>query len=203
MDYERKYEYLAERLQPHLMGDELTQVRLAYEVAEAAHEGQMRDEGTPYILHPVRVAVSLVDELEIYSPRLVSSALLHDVIEDSPITRRQIAELFGDDVAEIVWLLTKFDDVSLPAYLSAIEAASDTGAAIVKLCDRLDNLRFLAHSPRAEKKRRYIHTTEAFYLSMAARTNKYLYDELSRWLEEARNHVRAEAGGRGSGISDL
>ena len=203
MDYERTYEYLAERLQPHLTDDELTQVRLAYEMAEAAHEGQMRDEGTPYILHPVRVAVSLVDELEIYSPRLVSSALLHDVIEDSPITRQQIAELFGEDVAEIVWLLTKFDDVSLPAYLNAIEAASDTGAAIVKLCDRLDNLRFLAHSPRAEKKRRYIHTTEAFYLPMAARTNKYLFDELSRWLEEARNHVRAGAGGRGTGISDL
>ena len=190
MDYERTYEYLAERLQPHLSEDELTVVRLAYEVAEGAHEGQMRDEGTPYILHPVRVAVSLVDELEIHSPRLISSALLHDVIEDSPLTRQQIAELFGEDVAEIVWLLTKFDDVSLPAYLNAIEAASDAGAAIVKLCDRLDNLRFLAHSPRAEKKRRYIHTTEAFYLPMAARTNKYLYDELSRWLEEARNHVK-------------
>ncbi|HKP86811.1 MAG TPA: HD domain-containing protein, partial [Blastocatellia bacterium] len=88
MTYERTYEYLAERLQPHLTDDELTQVRLAYEIAEAAHEGQMRDEGTPYIVHPLRVAVSLVDELEIYSPRLVSSALLHDVIEDSPLTRR-------------------------------------------------------------------------------------------------------------------
>lgn len=191
MTYERTYEYLAERLQPHLSDDEITQVRLAYEMAEAAHEGQMRDEGTPYIVHPVRVAVSLVDELEIYSPRLVSGALLHDVIEDSPITRQQIAELFGEEVARIVWLLTKFDDVSLPAYLNAIEAASHTGAAIVKLCDRLDNLRFLAHSPRVEKKRRYIRTTEAFYLPMAARTNKYLYDEISRWLEEARNHVKA------------
>ena len=190
MTYERTYEYLAERLQPHLADDELTQVRLAYEIAESAHEGQMRDEGTPYIVHPVRVAVSLVDELEIYSPRLVSSALLHDVIEDSPVTRRQIAEMFGEEIAEIVWLLTKFDDVSLPAYLAAIEAASDTGAAIVKLCDRLDNLRFLAHSPKAEKKRRYIRTTTDYYLPMAARTNKYLYDEISRWLEEARNHVK-------------
>ena len=190
MTYERTYEYLAERLQPHLADDELTQVRLAYEIAEAAHEGQMRDEGTPYIVHPVRVAVSLVDELEIYSPRLVSSALLHDVIEDSPLTRRQIAEMFGEEIAEIVWLLTKFDDVSLPAYLAAIEAASETGAAIVKLCDRLDNLRFLAHSPKAEKKRRYIRTTTDYYLPMAARTNKYLYDEISRWLEEARNHVK-------------
>jgi GTP diphosphokinase / guanosine-3',5'-bis(diphosphate) 3'-diphosphatase len=200
MTYERTYEYLAERLQPHLADDELTQVRLAYEIAEAAHKDQMRDEGTPYIVHPVRVAVSLVDELEIYSPRLVSSALLHDVIEDSPLTRRQIAEMFGEEIAEIVWLLTKFEDVSLPAYLAAIEAASDTGAAIVKLCDRLDNLRFLAHSPRAEKKRRYIRTTTDYYLPLAARTNKYLYDEISRWLEEARNHVRAgvrEAGGQG------
>lgn len=194
MTYERTYEYLAERLQPHLTEDELTQVRLAYEIAEAAHDGQMRDEGTPYIVHPVRVAVSLVDELEIYSPRLVSSALLHDVIEDSPITRRQIAEMFGEEIAEIVWLLTKFDDVSLPAYLAAIEAASETGAALVKLCDRLDNLRFLAHSPKAEKKRRYIRTTTDYYLPMAARTNKYLYDEISRWLEEARNHVRSGAG---------
>jgi (p)ppGpp synthase/HD superfamily hydrolase len=191
MTYERTYEYLAERLQPHLTEDEMTEVRLAYELAEASHAGQMRDEGTPYILHPVRVAVSLVDELEIYSPRLVASALLHDVIEDSPVTRQQIAEMFGEETAEIVWLLTKFDDVSLPAYLNAIEAASDTGAPLVKLCDRLDNLRFLAHSPKAEKKRRYIRTTEAFYLPMAARTNKYLYDEISRWLEEARNHVRA------------
>ncbi len=190
MTYERTYEYLAERLQPHLASDELAQVRLAYEIAETAHEGQMRDEGTPYIVHPVRVAVSLVDELEIYSPHLVSSALLHDVIEDSPLTRRQIAEMFGEEIAHIVWLLTKFDDVSLPAYLAAIEAASDTGAALVKLCDRLDNLRFLAHSPKAEKKRRYIRTTTDYYLPMAARTNKYLYDEISRWLEEARNHVR-------------
>jgi (p)ppGpp synthase/HD superfamily hydrolase len=190
MTYERTYEYLAERLQPHLTDDALTQVRLAYEIAEAAHEGQMRDEGTPYIVHPVRVAVSLVDELEIYSPRLVSSALLHDVIEDSPLTRRQIAEMFGEEIAQVVWLLTKFDDVSLPAYLAAIEAASDTGATIVKLCDRLDNLRFLAHSPKAEKKRRYIRTTTDYYLPMAARTNKYLYDEISRWLEEARNHVK-------------
>ena len=190
MTYERTYEYLAERLQPHLADDELTQVRLAYEIAESAHEGQMRDEGTPYIVHPVRVAVSLVDELEIYSPRLVSSALLHDVIEDSPLTRHQIAEMFGEEIAQIVWLLTKFDDVSLPAYLAAIEAASDTGAAIVKLCDRLDNLRFLAHSPKAEKKRRYIRTTTDYYLPMAARTNKYLYNEISRWLDEARNHVK-------------
>jgi (p)ppGpp synthase/HD superfamily hydrolase len=190
MVYERSYEYLAEKLKTRLNEPEVGQVRLAYEVASRAHEGQMRDEGSPYILHPLRVAVSLVDELDIDSPALVCAALLHDVIEDSPVTREQIAGMFGEEVAEIVWLLTKFDDVSLPDYLAAIEAASDEGATIVKLCDRLDNLRFLAHSPKLEKKRRYVRTTEIFYLPMAARTNDYLYGELKRWLEEARNHLQ-------------
>ncbi len=189
MIYERTYQYLSEQLSVQLGEDDLALVRRAYELAEQAHAGQMRDEGTPYILHPIRVAVALVNELKIYSPRLVCGALLHDVIEDSPVTRGEIAADFGDEIAEIVWLLTKFEDVSLPAYLAAIEAAPATGAPIVKLCDRLDNLRFLAHSPKAEKKRRYIRTTEQHYLPMAARTNRYLFGELHRWLEEARAHV--------------
>jgi guanosine-3',5'-bis(diphosphate) 3'-pyrophosphohydrolase len=194
MVYERNYQYLASRLAQRLAPDEMSQVRRAYEVAEAAHAGQMRDEGTPYIVHPVRVAVSLVDELDIDSPRLICAALMHDVIEDSPTTREQIAAMFGQEIARVVWLLTKYEDVSLPAYLAAIEAASETGAPIVKLCDRLDNLRFLAHSPKAEKKRRYIRTTQDYYLPMAARTNAYLHDELRRWLEEARNHVKTVSG---------
>ncbi|HEY7912847.1 MAG TPA: HD domain-containing protein, partial [Blastocatellia bacterium] len=126
MVYERTYDYLAERLSTHLSEGNLAMVRRAYQLAEQSHTGQMRDEGTPYILHPIRVAVSLVDELRIYSPTLVCGALLHDVIEDSPVTRDDVATGFGDEVAEIVWLLTKFEDVSLPAYLAAIEAASRT-----------------------------------------------------------------------------
>jgi (p)ppGpp synthase/HD superfamily hydrolase len=191
MVYERSYEYLVERLGPHISREELVTVERAFEVAGAAHLGQMRDEGTPYIVHPLRVAVSLVDELEIYSTKLVCSALLHDVIEDSDTTREQVAEMFGEEIAEVVWLLTKLEAVSLPAYLRAIEAAPNTGAPLVKLCDRLDNLRFLAYSHKAEKKRRYIRTTEDHYLPLALRTNRYLYDELNRWLEEARRHVRS------------
>ena len=161
-------------------------MRRAYDVAEKAHAWQVRDEGTPYIVHPVRVAVSLVDELGMASPTLVCSALLHDVIEDSPVSRQEIAEMFGDDIAEIVWLLTKFDDVSLEDYLAAIEAARDTGAPIIKLCDRLDNLRFLTHSHKVEKKYRYIRTTVSLYLPLAARTNDYLYEEMSRALDEVK-----------------
>lgn len=189
MVYESTYEHLAERLLPHLSHAELARVRQAYEVAEAAHRGQMRDEGTPYIVHPVRVALTLASELEIYAPRLICSALLHDVIEDSPTTRAEIAALFDEEVAEIVWLLTKFDDVLLADYLAAIEAAAETGAPIVKLCDRLDNLRFLHHSPKLEKKRRTLFTTRKYYLPLAARTNRYLYNEMQRLFDELREQV--------------
>ncbi|MFY9556690.1 MAG: HD domain-containing protein [Blastocatellia bacterium] len=189
MDYELNFEYLVARLEPQLDAQPIALIQRAYEVAQAAHSGQMRDEGTPYIVHPVRVAVSLVDELNLASPALICAALLHDVIEDSEVTREDIVGKFGEEIAELVWLLTKFEDVSLSEYLACIEKAAHTGAPIVKLCDRLDNLRSVVHTPRLEKKRRYIRTTEEFYLPLAARTNRYLHDELSRWLEEARNQV--------------
>ncbi len=191
MIYEGTYERLSELLEPHLGEREMAYVRLAYDTAERAHTGQRRDEGFPYIVHPLRVAISLAGELDVYSPEMISAALLHDVIEDSDTTRGQIAEMFGEQVARLVWLLTKLDEVSLPDYLAAIEEAAETGAPIVKLCDRLDNLRFVTHSPKLEKKLRYVRTTEMYYLPMAERTNPYLYEELSRALEATRIHVAA------------
>jgi GTP diphosphokinase / guanosine-3',5'-bis(diphosphate) 3'-diphosphatase len=188
-------EYLIERLTPQLNDQQLGQVNHAYDVAAEAHSGQTRDEGTPYIVHPVRVAVALVDELNLFSPTLICSALLHDVIEDSELTREDIARLFDDEVANVVWLLTKLEEVRLSDYLARIEAAADTGAPLVKLCDRLDNLRSVAHTPKIEKKRRYIRTTEELYLGFAARINSYLFHELQRWLEEARADLsRLESG---------
>jgi guanosine-3',5'-bis(diphosphate) 3'-pyrophosphohydrolase len=190
MNYELNFEYLLARLTEQIDKDGIASVRRAYEVAQAAHSGQTRDEGSPYIVHPVRVALSLVDELNLFSPSLVCSALLHDVIEDSDVTRTDIARMFDEQIAEIVWLLTKFEDVSLREYLSRIEKAAETGAPLVKLCDRLDNMRSVVDTPSLAKKRRYIRTTEELYLPLAARTNRYLHNELRRSLEEARNQLR-------------
>lgn len=189
MNYELNFEYLIARLTPQLDEQQLAGVHRAYDVARTAHSGQTRDEGTPYIVHPVRVAVSLVDELSLYSPTLVCSALLHDVIEDSDVTRDDIGRMFDERIAEVVWLLTKLEDVSLRDYLGRIEAAAHTGAPLVKLCDRLDNMRSVIDTPKLEKKRRYIRTTEEFFLPLAARTNQYLHSELCRSLDEARSHV--------------
>jgi (p)ppGpp synthase/HD superfamily hydrolase len=194
MNYELNFEYLLARLSERLAEDDVARVRRAYEVAQAAHTGQTRDEGSPYIVHPVRVALSLVDELGLFSPALICSALLHDVIEDSEVTRADVARMFDEQIAEIVWLLTKFEDMSLREYLARIEAAAETGAPIVKLCDRLDNMRSVLDTPRLEKKRRYIRTTEELYLPLAARTNAYLHNELRRSLEEARSQLRTVLG---------
>lgn len=189
MNYELNFEYLLARLTEQIDEGGIASVRRAYEVAQAAHSGQVRDEGSPYIVHPVRVALSLVDELNLFSPRLICSALLHDVIEDSDVTRTDVARMFDEQIAEIVWLLTKLEDVSLREYLARIEAAAETGAPLVKLCDRLDNMRSVVDTPSLAKKRRYIRTTEELYLPLAARTNKYLHNELRRSLEEARNQL--------------
>lgn len=189
MNYEHIFRDLTGRLVSELSETDLGLVGDAFEVARVAHDGQMRDEGTPYIVHPVRVAAMLVNELCIFTPRLVCAALLHDVIEDSPTSRAQIAEAFGDEIAEVVWLLTKLEEVSLAEYLAAIEARSETGAPIVKLCDRLDNLRFVTCSPRTEKIHRYIRTTEAYYLPLAARTNAYVHHQMELMLSVARTHL--------------
>jgi guanosine-3',5'-bis(diphosphate) 3'-pyrophosphohydrolase len=189
--YESGYQHLEDILTPHISREELQTVQRAFDVAKEAHTGQMRDEGTPYIVHPLRVAIILSEELELYLPSLSCGALLHDVIEDTGTTRDQVADWFGEEVATIVWLLTKLEGVSLPEYLAAIEAAAGTGAATVKLCDRLDNLRSITHSPKAEKKRRYIRTTERYYLPMAARISPYIYDQLCVSLNQARDHVRS------------
>ena len=189
MNDKSTFEYLINRLAPHNDARQRAQVFDAYEVASQAHEGQTRDEGTPYINHPIRVAVSIVDELDIYSPKLVCSALLHDVIEDSDVTREDIGQMFGEEIAEIVWLMTKLEEVRLSEYLARIERAANTGAPLVKLCDRLDNMRSVVHTPKIEKIHRYIRTTQDLYLPFAARTNTYLHDELLRWLDAARKHI--------------
>ena len=201
MVYECTYDDLAFALAPRLDAEQLALIRRAYELAEAVHATQMRDEGTPYIVHPLRVARALVAELEITRPVLICSALLHDVIEDSPdyyahgpVTRDDVSREFGEEVAEVVWLLSKFADVTLPAYLAAIEAAAPTGAPIVKLCDRLDNLRSLVRSSKVDKIRRYIRTTEIFFLPMARRTNRYLHRELTRLVADARRHLQTITG---------
>lgn len=91
---------LVKRLKSYLSDDQIEQVVRAYEFAERAHEGQYRRTGDPYITHPVAVANILTDMH--MDHQSLMAAMLHDVIEDTGVTKDQLAELFSPDVAELV-----------------------------------------------------------------------------------------------------
>ncbi|MFZ0323041.1 MAG: HD domain-containing protein, partial [Actinomycetes bacterium] len=133
----------------------------AYVVAEEKHRGQLRRSGDPYITHPLAVAQILAD-LGMTTTTLVA-ALLHDTVEDTEYTLNQVREEFGNEVALLVDGVTKLDKVQ---YGQAAEAetvrkmvvamARDIRVLVIKLCDRLHNMRtlhFLSEEKQAQKAR--------------------------------------------------
>jgi len=149
----------------------MTSLAKAYELAEEVHRNQKRDHGEAYFNHPLKVANFLIDECEIYDPDLIAVALLHDVLEDSPI-KLQINDLFAGKIASKVEALTKPPKIFLSrnkknkAYLNQIiKAGKDV--ILIKLVDRLQNLLELDKSPIPGKRRRYITETKKLYLPLA------------------------------------
>ena len=130
----------------------------AYELATAAHEGQTRRTGEPYIHHPLSVA-RIVAELGL-DQDTVAAALLHDSVEDTGVTLEELAERFGDDVASIVDGVTKLDRVQFDSKAAQqaatmrkmlVAMAKDLRVLIIKLADRLHNMRTLgAMSPDSQ-----------------------------------------------------
>jgi (p)ppGpp synthase/HD superfamily hydrolase len=176
---------------------EQARVERAYRIAERAHRGQVRDEGSPYIEHPLRVALIVAAELERPEPDLICAALLHDVVEDTPVTLAEVQETCGDTVAHFVELLTKEsvadpDDkrITTRRYLQRI-AEDSPEVLLLKLADRLDNLRSLAVLPDPEKRRKYLLETYWQYLPIAKRGGKYFYEQYKSLMA---GYMRAHAG---------
>jgi (p)ppGpp synthase/HD superfamily hydrolase len=140
-----------------LRGDFLAEV---FAVASRAHEGQRRKDGAPYIVHPLRVAVCVVEELGKAEDDLVAAALLHDTVEDTPLTLGEVEKLAGPRVRGLVDLLTKpklKDKAELDRIYFARLREGDPGASVVKCADRIDNLRDMERSGWSqEKKRAYV-----------------------------------------------
>ena len=127
-------------------------VRKAYEFADNAHRGQLRASGDPYIIHPVDVAQTLAD-LRMDIPSIIAG-LLHDTVEDTPATLEQIEKEFGKDIAELVDGVTKLNKITFKTseekqaenFRKMIMAmAKDIRVILVKLSDRLNNMRTLEH----------------------------------------------------------
>ena len=149
---------------------DLRPVVRAYEVAEQAHSGQTRRSGDPYITHPLAVTTILA-ELGMDTTTLVA-ALLHDVVEDTPFSLEDVVREFGDDVAHLVDGVTKLDKVQFGGEAMAAEAetirkmvvamARDPRVLVIKLADRLHNMRTLRHLPVEKQERKARETLEIF-----------------------------------------
>jgi GTP diphosphokinase / guanosine-3',5'-bis(diphosphate) 3'-diphosphatase len=151
----------------------------ALEFAHRLHKGQQRKSGAPYISHPCAVAEILARELKFKDPLLLAAALLHDVVEDIPtVTLEEIERLFGEVVAELVDGCTKLtrhhlDRATLKDLTHSkifLSASRRLGVLLIKLADRLHNLRTLHHLAKAKRQRIAQETIEV-YAPIAAKFN--------------------------------
>ena len=151
--------------------DDRKTIESAYEFAKAKHEGQTRKSGEPYIHHPIEVAYILASLQS--GPATIASGLLHDVVEDTDATIEDIERLFGEDVAKIVDSLTKIQRMKLSRMTAAdfeaedhrkifLGMARDVRVIIVKLADRLHNLRTLDSLSSERQKALAKETIEVF-----------------------------------------
>ncbi len=202
----------------------LRKIRYAYFMAEAAHSGQVRDSGEPYIVHPLHVA-EIVFELHMDDDTIVA-ALLHDVLEDCPrISQEELTELFGQDVLNLVEGVTKLSR-SHPVQLTdrqrataesnraaeslrkmLLAMAKDVRVMVIKLADRLHNMRTL-DSLTPERRTRIASETLDIYAPLAARLGiwqvkwqledlafKYLHPKEFKEISEMVSKTRAEREG--------
>ncbi len=149
----KRYRHLLRSLGKDVSKEKLNQVRDAFDLAARSHEGMVRKSGEPYIFHPLAVAQIAVSELGL-GPTSVICALLHDVVEDTEITLDDIEHRFGPKVASIIDGLTKistvFDNVDKEHSIQAenfkkmlLTLGEDLRVILIKLCDRLHNMRTL------------------------------------------------------------
>jgi guanosine-3',5'-bis(diphosphate) 3'-pyrophosphohydrolase len=208
---------LIEELSTYLKPKDVDHVRVAIEFSRAAHQGQMRQSGDPYISHPIAVA-RILTPLHIDAQAIIA-ALLHDVVEDTETTTAQVADKFGKPVAELVDGLSKLDRIQFETREDAqaenfrkmlLAMARDVRVILIKLADRLHNMRTL-DSMAHDKRERIARETMEIYAPIANRLGlhdlhqelqdlsfKYLhpnrYAVLAKALQVARGNRRAVVG---------
>jgi RelA/SpoT family (p)ppGpp synthetase len=170
---------LLDKLEAYLPPAQIERVREAYEFGAEKHHGQKRVSGEPYITHPVAVADILAD-LHLDADTLVA-AILHDVIEDTPTAKAEIASLFGQVVAELVDGVSKLDQIQFKNRQEAqaesfrkmlLAMVRDIRVIMVKLADRMHNMRTLGVMPPV-KRRRSARETLEIYAPIAERLGLY------------------------------
>jgi GTP pyrophosphokinase len=182
---DREDSQLTLALKKYLKPSDIEQVWEAYRFGDAAHHGQMRKSGEPYITHPVSVALILAG-LHLDTQTIIA-ALLHDVVEDTGITKEEVSDKFGTQVAELVDGLSKLDKIEFQSATEAqaenfrkmlLAMSQDVRVILVKLADRLHNMQTL-DVMKPEKRRRIARETLEIYAPIANRLGlNEIYQEL-------------------------
>ena len=148
---------------------DLKKIQKAYTFAFYSHDGQQRRDGSNYITHPVEVAAILL-ELRM-DPDTICAALMHDVLEDCDVNKGNLRELFGEDVAEIVDGVSKLGKLDITARMDRdannlqkmmLAISKDVRVVLVKICDRLHNMRTIEHLPRSKQIKKSKETIELY-----------------------------------------
>ena len=183
---ETNYDALIQNLADELFQDmseretpeDIARLRAAFEFAREAHRPQKRKSGEPYIIHPVNVARIVAEELELGADPVIA-AFLHDVVEDTPYTIDDIRERFGDEVAFLVGVLTKekkdkyVQSKQVDNFRQILASMQyDVRALLIKLADRLHNMRTLS-SMKPDKQMKIAGETDYFYAPLANRLGLY------------------------------
>ena len=169
------FDKLYEKIKTMYRDDELETVKHAYDVAKEHHKNQLRQSGEPYIIHPIAVA-SILADLGMDS-QSVAAALLHDTVEDTDVTKADIEREFGDEIAQLVDGVTKLAKVPTETKAEAqaenirkmlLAMSNDIRVIIIKLADRLHNMRTIGYV-REEKRRETALETLEIYAPIAHR----------------------------------
>ncbi len=178
-------EFLFHELSGYLKPEDISQLQNAYLFSQSAHSGQYRKSGEPYISHPLAVA-SILGKLHMDTQTL-TAALLHDVMEDTHVSKSEISNRFGTAVADLVDGVSKLDKIEFQTHADAqaenfrkmlLAMARDVRVILIKLADRLHNMRTL-EAMRPEKRRRTARETMEIYAPIANRLGlNNIYQEL-------------------------
>ncbi len=174
-EIDRRFQHLLNTLHTNRPGDDLDVVRAAWQFCMLQHQGQKRASGEPYIIHPLEVAQVLA-EMQMDSTA-IAAGLLHDAVEDTDVSSHEIGRRFGEQVAHIVEGVTKLDRIKFAnkedqqaenIRKMLLAMVTDIRVVIIKMADRLHNMRTLSHL-KPEKQQRIARETLDIYAPLAHR----------------------------------
>jgi len=191
-DIDKLTENFRESVKGNFSADVRNEIFEALEIASQVHTGQVRDDGTPYLLHPLRIALYLISDLELRDIDAIIIALLHDSIEDSPEAEKIIiSKSWGHRVIDDLNLLSRpkikgktKEEINKEVYYPRLIQASLI-CKLVKLADKLDNLLDAVNCPSVDKQKKTLKEANDFYFKLIEDVPQAFMEKLKSDYESA------------------